>query len=276
MAEEVRNQWQESAPYWEKHRNIIRAMFAPITAALIEDAGIAPGFNVLDVGTGPGEPALTVAEFVGKTGNVCGIDPAPEMIAAARRASETQGMHNVRFEVCPADNLPFASASFDAMVSRFAVMFFPAPVTAVQEIFRVLKTSACAAFAVWGREDDNPFHYVFSRVMQRYVQSPPPAEELDAFRFAMSGKLRAILDRAGAVDTMEHVFRFRIEAALSVDSFWDLRFEMSEKLRSKLAMLSPGIRQEVRHQIIDGLPEYSNDKGMSFPAEVLIVRGRKR
>jgi ubiquinone/menaquinone biosynthesis C-methylase UbiE len=276
MAEDVRNKWQESAPYWEKHRNIIRTMFAPITEALIQDSAIAPGFSVLDVGTGPGEPALTVAEFVGKTGNVCGIDPAPEMIAAARRASETQGVHNVRFEACPADNLPFASAVFDAMVSRFAIMFFPSPVTAVQEIFRVLKPAAHAAFAVWSREDNNPFHRVFSRVMQRYVESPPPAEEADAFRFAPSGKLRAILDQAGAVDITERLFQFRIEAPLSIDAYWDLRSEMSEKFRSKLAMLSPEKRQEVRNQVVDGLRVYSNEKGMSFPAEVLIVSGKKR
>jgi SAM-dependent methyltransferase len=251
-------------------------MFGPITGALIQDAAVAPGFNVLDVGTGPGEPALSAARIVGKTGNVCGIDPAPEMIAAARRAAGGQGIDNVRFEVSSADNLPFAPDTFDAMVSRFAIMFFPSPIKGVEEILRVLKPTARAAFAVWSHEGNNPFHYVFSRVMERYVDSPPPAEDSDPYRFAASGKLRAILDQAGALDTTERLFRFRIEAPLSVEAFWDLRSEMSDKFRSKLAMLSPETRQEARLQVFDGLREYADEKGMSFPAEVLIVGGKKR
>ena len=57
--------WSVSAPYWEKHRKNIRRLFSPITAALITDAHITPGHTVLDVATGPGEPALSIAELVG-------------------------------------------------------------------------------------------------------------------------------------------------------------------------------------------------------------------
>src|SRR5438552_17852842 len=78
--------WSQSAPYWEKHRETIRGMFAPITQALIEDAQIATGHSVLDVATGPGEPALSIAEVVGPSGSVVGRDPVPETISAARRA----------------------------------------------------------------------------------------------------------------------------------------------------------------------------------------------
>ena len=70
-------------------------MFAPITDAVRQDAGVTLGFNVLDVGTGPGEPALTIAEFLGRNGNVCGLDPGPEMIAAARRVADRQDINNV-------------------------------------------------------------------------------------------------------------------------------------------------------------------------------------
>ena len=58
---ETINRWTGSAPYWEKHREVIRQMFAGITAGLVEDAQVARGQTVLDVATGPGEPALSVA-----------------------------------------------------------------------------------------------------------------------------------------------------------------------------------------------------------------------
>ena len=56
---EVINQWAESAPYWEKHRDPIRGMFEPVTQALIKEAQITGRESVLDVATGPGEPALS-------------------------------------------------------------------------------------------------------------------------------------------------------------------------------------------------------------------------
>src|SRR5437764_9019885 len=80
---ETTSQWSRAAPYWEKHRETIRAMFAPVTDALIEDAQIAHGHSILDVATGAGEPALSIAAVVGPNGRVIGVDPAPEMIAAA-------------------------------------------------------------------------------------------------------------------------------------------------------------------------------------------------
>ena len=89
--QEIINRWSGSAPYWEKHRAIIRTMFAPVTEALIADAQIGSGQTVLDIATGPGEPALSVAKLVGPKGKVHGIDPVPEMVAAARRAALSRG-----------------------------------------------------------------------------------------------------------------------------------------------------------------------------------------
>src|SRR5580693_3201734 len=104
--QEVINAWRSSAPYWEKHREIIRQMFAPVTQALIDDARIATGDAVLDVATGPGEPALTIAALVGPAGKVYGVDPVREMVEAGRRAAENLGISNATFEVAPADRLP--------------------------------------------------------------------------------------------------------------------------------------------------------------------------
>src|SRR5438128_1280958 len=137
--DETISRWSGSAPYWEKHRDVIREMFAPITEALVEDAEITGENTVLDVATGPGEPALDIAQMVGPKGKVVGIDPVPEMVAAARRAADRLGLKNAQFEVAFADKLPFLANTFDAAVSRFGIMFFPSPVDGVREMLRVLK-----------------------------------------------------------------------------------------------------------------------------------------
>jgi SAM-dependent methyltransferase len=274
--QEVLNAWRASAPYWEKHREIIRQMFAPVTQALAEDARIGARNAVLDVATGPGEPALTIAALVGPEGKVFGIDPAPEMVEAARRAAQHLGIKNSEFEVAPADRLPVPDNSFDAAVSRFGVMFFPSPVDGVREILRALKPGRKLALAVWNFADRNPFHYEVARVMERFVDMPRPApDDPDAFRFARPGKLRDILAEAGVVAPCERLLQFTIETPLSVEDFWSLRSEMSEKLREKLKNLPAGKLAEVKRQMLEALHTYSTGHGISFPAEVLIVSGSK-
>jgi len=274
--QEVINRWSGSAPFWEKHREIIRQMFAPITQALVEDGQIGSQHAVLDIATGPGEPALSVAALVGPEGRIFGIDPIPEMVAAARRAAGRLGLKNVQFGVALADHLPFPGDSFDAVISRFGVMFFPSPLEAVREMLRVLKPGQKLALAVWHLAERNPFHYSLSRVIDRFVDSPPLAPEaLDAFRFASPGKLRQVLNEAGAIAPTERLLQFTIIAPNSVEDFWALRLEMSDKLREKISGLSEEQMTEVKRQALESLREYSTDSGMSFPAEVHIVSGAK-
>jgi ubiquinone/menaquinone biosynthesis C-methylase UbiE len=274
--EEVINRWTGSAPYWEKHREIIRQMFAPVTEMLADDGQIGTGNVVLDIAMGPGEPALRLAALVGPNGKVFGIDPIPEMVAAARRAADRLELRNVQFEVAFADKMPFAADTFDAVISRFGVMFFPAPLDGVREMLRVLKPGRKLALAVWHLAENNPFHYALSRVIDRYVESPPVAPDaLDAFRFATPGKLRTILMAGGAMSVSERLLKFSIQAAISLEDFWTLRIEMSEKLREKIARLSNHQRTEVKRETLESLREYVAESGMSFPAEVLIVSGAK-
>jgi ubiquinone/menaquinone biosynthesis C-methylase UbiE len=272
--EEIIKRWKSSAPFWEKHRDIIRGMFVPITQALIKDAEIGSEDSVLDVATGPGEPALSVAALAGSNGKVFGVDPIQGMVAAARNEAERLGLKNAKFEVAFADDLPFAAGTFDAVISRFGVMFFPSPLDGVRELLRVLKPGRKLALAVWHFAERNPFHYALSRVIDRYVDSPPLAPDaLDAFRFARPGKLKDILAEAGVIEPCERLLQFIIQAPLSVEEFWTLRQEMSDKLREKMAMLSKDRASEVKSEMLEALRGYSTENGMRFPAEVLIVSG---
>ena len=272
----VINQWSDSAPYWEKHHEIIRQMFAPVTQALVEDGQIGSQHAVLDIAAGSGEPALSIAAVVGPEGKVVGIDPIPEMVEGARRAAKRLEVKNAQFDVAFADHLPFPDDTFDVVVSRFGVMFFPSPVDGAREMLRVLKPGRKLALAVWRFADRNPFFHVLSRVMEQYVVSPPPAPDApDAFRFARSGKLAGVLSEAGAKAPCERLLQFNIQAPISVEDFWTLRCELSDTLRGKIAKLSREQIAEAKRQALEGVREYFSDGGMSIPAEVLIVSGSK-
>ena len=238
--QEVINRWNRTAFFWEKHREVIGQMLTPITPALVEDAHVGMNQTVLDVGTGPGEPALSLTTIVGIKGKVCAIDPSPEMVACARNEAARLGLKNVQFEIASADRLPFPANTFDAVVSRLGAMFFPSPADGIREILRVLKPGCKLALAVWHDEEKNPFHSVLSEVMNRHVEPTPlEPDALDAFRFATPGKLLKYLVEAGVVAPSERLLQFKVEASLPLDDFWTLRREMSDQMRNKLAALPP-------------------------------------
>ncbi len=272
----VIHRWSGAAPYWEKHREAIRQMFEPVTQALVDDARIASGHTVLDIATGPGEPALSVAGVVGYHGKVVGVDPIPEMVAAACRAACHRGVTNAQFNVAFADDLPFPTAAFDAVISRFGIMFFPSPLDAVREMLRVLRPGGTLALAVWDLPDRNPFFHIMSSAIERYIESPPfDPDAPDAFRFAEPGKLCDVLAEAGALSPAERLLPFTIQSPVSPEEFWSLRCEMSEKLREKVAALSIDQLADVKSQALDSLRGYSSDGMMNLPARILIVTGTK-
>jgi len=95
------------------------------------------------------------------------------------------------------------------------------------------------------------------------------------FRFANPGDLLAVFSSAGVTALSERVLRFSIRAGLSAEDFWTLRSEMSEKLRTKLALLSGPQRAELKQEATAAISAYSCEEGISIPAEVLIVSGAK-
>ena len=99
----------------ERVSSLLGEMLVPVTQALIQDAEITANCVVLDVATGPGEPALGIAEVIGSHGKVVGTDAVPEMIEAARREGHRLGLRNVGFEVALDDCLPFPTNTFDSV-----------------------------------------------------------------------------------------------------------------------------------------------------------------
>jgi ubiquinone/menaquinone biosynthesis C-methylase UbiE len=268
-------EWRESAPYWKRHAPTIRAMFAPLTRALIEEAGIREGQSVLDVAGGPGEPALTIAETVGPSGSVACTDAVAEMVRAAEGEARRRGLTNVKFRQCTADSLPFDSDSFDAAVCRFGAMFFPDPLVALHEMLRVTRPGGSLSLAVWHRSDLNPYSYVITDVISRYVETAPAQPGApDAFRFAEPGKLAGILGEAGATNVRERVLKFRMEAPVSPAEFWAMRSETSGTLREKLSGLSEEERARVAREAEEAARTFFPNDLMSFPAQVIVVTGQ--
>ncbi len=106
----------------------------------IEFAQITPDARVLDVGCGTGDLTVLAKKYAGSTGQVCGIDPSPEMIEVARRKAAHQKAE-VDFRVGVIERLPYPDGSFDVVLSSLMMHHLPADLKpmALAEIRRVLR-----------------------------------------------------------------------------------------------------------------------------------------
>jgi SAM-dependent methyltransferase len=100
--------------------------------------GLAAGERVLDLGSGAGTDSLIAAQLVGPRGRVTGIDMTPRMLAKARSAAAEMGAANVEFVESEAERLPFADASFDAVISNGVIDLVPDKDAVFGELYRVL------------------------------------------------------------------------------------------------------------------------------------------
>ena len=264
--------WRESAPYWAKHSDTVRLMFAPITSALLEAGRIKAGQSVLDVAGGAGEPSIAISESVGSSGSIICTDAVAQMVATATNEAQLAGASNIGFAQCVGESLPFAAGTFDAVVCRLGVMLFPDPASAIREMLRVVKRGGPVSAAVWRHQKSNPFFFVVADVVSRYVESAPEDPDAPgAFRFAESGKLARLFTECGADGVTERVLDFEIEAPITPRQFWELRTELSDSLRGKVATLSAEQVKRVAEEVEGaGQPFYSAGR-MKFPGQVLIV-----
>lgn len=174
----------EAGPDWgheyglvasEKWKAKSAAMGTPATEALVEYASPVAGMRVLDLASGTGEPAITLATRVGPQGSVTALDLSQDLLEIAEKRARSRGLKNFRTQKADAHSLPFPDDSFDVGTSRFGVMFFRDPSKALGELRRVLRPGARACFLAWGGFDQ-PYWKSMMGVVHRNVGGPllPP------------------------------------------------------------------------------------------------------
>ena len=132
------------------------------------------------------------------------------------------------------------------------------------------------SFLVWDEREANPFFRIISDVLDEFVPAEPEDEDAPgAFRFAREGKLATLMRDAGAASVTEHVVQFQIKAKINVDEFWEMRTEMSDTFRGKLALLDPEKVNALKAATAKAVAGYFQNGAMSFPAQARVVSGEK-
>ena len=219
---------------WRRYDADEARLTTPLSARMIELAGIAPGQHVLDLATGRGEPAIAAAKRVAPSGTVLGVDVAAPMLAMARSRAEAEGMTNLELRVMSAERLEgVADRRFDAALARWGLMYMDAPVRALKETARVLRDGGTFVAAVWAEPEKVDYFSLPRRILAELAPVPAVSTTTPGpFYYCSREKLRADLSIAGLVSLHEEDLEVAVMEADTPEEVvaWTRAFGMTKLL----------------------------------------------
>ena len=231
------------------------------------------GLWVLDVATGPGEPALTAARRVGPHGQVLGIDFSAAMLKTAASRARQAGIRNTQFRRMDAERLKLPDMIFDRVFCRFGLMLMPGAERALVEMYRVLIPSGRVAVAIWGAQPKvNTMGIVREVLVRNHVFTPPPGAP-DFFRFGKAGAIERALKVAGFKDIRSE--RMTVEWVFAdPQEFWKA-MKQGPSLKRTLARLSPAQRRLIKDEVEHRLDRFMKRGKLRIPNEAVLAVGRR-
>lgn len=233
-----RVQWDGVAAGWEKWWETLEKMSQGVTEKLIQMAEVKPDQNVLDIATGIGEPALTVARKVGDNGSVIATDQSPEMLSLARRRADAAGITNVTFLEIDAENMDFEEDDFDAVVCRWGLMFMPNLDIVLSSIRRFITPGGKFATSVWDVPAKIPFFSLAVHILQEMFQVSPPPPGTPTVSGLADGVIEEKMAKAGFKNIQTVALTLKFEMA-KADDYVQMMKDIAAPLNAMLANQKP-------------------------------------
>ena len=274
--EVTRQQWQSAAEAWHRWEPTLRVLLGEATEVMLDLGRIGRGRRVLDVAAGAGEPALTAARRVGPTGHVLATDISSNILALADVVARAHGLDHI-VETCVMDGeaLELPDVSFDAVISRLGIMYFPDLPRGLAEMYRVLRPGGRAAVVVFSRPERNGFISVpVSILRQRARLAPPGPGEPGPFSLSQPGVLEAAFSSAGFADVVVRVVSATVQLRSASEC---LRWERESfgALHAMLAGLPQSERDAAWDEVGTALRHFEGPDGFAAPGELLVVGGSR-
>jgi SAM-dependent methyltransferase len=257
--------WDEMASGWEDKREWLLKFTGQIKDWLVDQVQPQPGQSILDIAAGTGDLGFAAAERVGEDGKVLCTDFSPEMLEAARRNGERQGMSNVEYRVLDAERMDLDDDSFDAVLCRWGYMLMADPAAALAETRRVLRDGGTLAFAVWQTPDRNPWAAVPGMTLVQRGHMPPPEPGAPGI-FAMGEAERVVALVTGAGFQEPRLEELAFEWRYSGDDLWETITRLAGPLATVIKELPEEEQQQTRTAIEENLGQYRQNGEMVVPA----------
>lgn len=267
---------QDNQPDWDKIAekfDIWLPQLAPVGDALLEVLDAQAGEHIIDLGSGTGEPALTLARNMSDQIRITGVDAADGMVKVAQKKVTVENLRGIEFQTMPAEKLEFADNTFDRALCRFGVMLFEDPLQGLKEMHRVLKPGGRIAIAVWSTPETMTTLMWSYEVFKNLVDEEyyPPLAKVTSL--GPPGILENLLEKAGfnhyEIKPVTLYYEFD-----SFDAYWDA-VEASDILKTQYDALPDEQRGRVRDEVGHFARDCIKEGQLTIPHEYLLVSANK-
>jgi len=267
--ETTREQWQDAAEAWDRWGPFLESWLGESTELMLDLANVDADTRVLDVAAGAGGQTLAAAR---RGARVLATDISSNILEFAAAQARAAGYASVATQTMDGETLGVEPESFDAVVSRLGLMYFPDKAGSLAAAADALRPGGRTAAVVFGEADRNAFFSIPIGIIRRRAELPPPAPGLPGpFSATNVGEL---LEGAGFRDVEVR----RVEAPLALGSAAEcarLERESFGALHQMLAGLDEAERAETWAEIEDALRRFEGPDGFLGPCELLVAVGTK-
>tara|TARA_R110001599_G_C12244342_1_gene659022 strand:+ start:935 stop:1798 length:864 start_codon:yes stop_codon:yes gene_type:complete len=272
----TRAQWENAAEPWHRWGPFLGEWLGPATERMLDLVGIQTGNRVLDVAAGAGEQTLRAAHRVGPAGYVLATDISPAILKHAAAAAHETGLSQIETLELDGEKLAdLPGQSFDAVISRVGLIYFPDQQKALAGMKHALKPGGRIGAIVYSTPQNNAFFSIPVGIIRRRANLPPPLPgQPGPFSLGAEGILATVLERAGfRCVTVE-----KVDAPVRLPSAAEcVRFERESfgALHQMMVSLSDAERAETWEEIESELKKFEGPGGFAGPCEMLVAMGVK-
>ena len=269
-------QWQAAAEAWYRWSPLLNQWLGNATDEMLKMAGIATGHRVLDVAAGAGEQSVTAAKKVGPSGYVLATDISPEILAFAQKLAKDSGLNNIETQVMDGENLTVPDATFDAVISRVGLIYFPDQQRALREMLRALKPGGKAGAIVYSTPDKNKFFSIPVSIIRNRAKLPPPVPgQPGPFSLGAEGVIEKAFEQAGFKNVNSKLVNSPVLLTTAKDC---VQFEKESfgALHQMMSGLTDSEKQSVCEEIELELKQFETANGFIGPCEMIVAVGEKK
>jgi ubiquinone/menaquinone biosynthesis C-methylase UbiE len=270
----TREQWDKHAKGWNEHSLQLTDWLREPTNAMLAMAEIGPGARVLDVAAGAGEQTLDIAARVGEAGYVLATDLSPAILEFAKEKARRANFANVETRAVDGENLDVPETTFDAVICRLGLMFFPDPGKGLRKMFGALKPGGRACTMVFSTPEMNPCVSILIGTALKHagLLARDPYQPGALLSLGKPGLIDDLFRQSGfsRVATTKIMAPFRLP---SVKDYLDFVRTSASPVMQILGRLDEAERNAAWAEIEERLSRFNTAAGWEGPNELLLTVG---
>lgn len=268
--------WTSHAgPKWVTQQARMDAVLAPVLRLLMDRAPLKTGDRVLDIGCGTGVSLSAAAKVVGSNGHVTGLDISETMLDLASQRMKA----HVNVSLLKADaQVHMFATSFDAMISRFGVMFFNDTIAALKNLGRALASGGTMTFAAWGPAPQNPYFMVPAKAATRVLGEMPKFDRTlpGPFAFEDSARVLDMMEQAGLTNPRVETVGLDLTPPGNATETADLFLDIGPAQRAvEYHEADEAMTAKVKQAVAEAITEFETPSGLRIPACIHIYTASK-